>query len=164
MGTRGTIAVRVNGETKGAYNHWDSYYSGLGEEMLAFAKTLQDTDTRAEYKALAEAWATVPDREPNAEEIERCAPFTDLSVSTGSTSDWYCLLRNTQGDLPLSLKAGLYEAFPVGEEEYSYVIDFDANTFECYEGRHKTATFSLDDLPKSLRVINNVPDSEQYYG
>lgn len=164
MGTRGTIAVRVNGETKGAYNHWDSYYSGLGEEMLAYAKTLSNPIARADAKALAEKWAPVPDREPNAEEIERCKDFTDLSVSSRSTSDWYCLLRNTQGNLPLSLKAGLYEPFPVGDEEYSYVIDFDANTFECYDGSEKTATFSLDELPESLRVINNVPAEEQYYG
>ena len=164
MGTRGTMAVRVDGITHGMYNHWDSYYSGLGEDILKVAKMLQGPE-RAAVKELARNLQAIPEgSEPSPEQIAALAEFTDLGVSSGSTSDWYCLLRKTQGDLLATLKAGYYEPFPVGEEEYSYVIDFDAETFECYEGDRKTATFSLNDLPKSLRVINNVPDSEQYYG
>lgn len=164
MGTRGTIAVRVNGETKGAYNHSDSYYSWLGEEMLTFAKTLKDPGVRADYKSLAEQLTPIPDADPTPEQIAQLAPFTDLSVSSRSTSDWYCLLREAQGNMALTLKAGLYEPFPVGDEEYSYVIDFDADTFETYEGDRKTGTFPLDDLPGSLREVFS-PDTPEggYY-
>lgn len=150
MGTRGTIAVRVNGTTRGMYNHWDSYYSELGEKMLAFAKTLTPGIVRETYKQLAAELAPVPDAEPTPEQIEHLAPFTDLGVSTGKTSDWYCLLRLTQGDLNKTLKAGLYEPFDVCDEEFSYVIDFDADTFKVYDGSVLTATFPLDELPEDL--------------
>lgn len=164
MGTRGTMAVRVDGVTKSCYNHWDSYYSGLGEDILKIAKTLTGPNKEA-VKDMARNLQPVPEgSEPTPEQIIALAEWTDLGVSSRSTSDWYCLLRGTQGQLLETLKAGYYEPFPLCEEEYSYLIDFDADEFVVWAGDRKTATFKLDALPTSLRVIDNVSDDESYYG
>lgn len=148
MGTRGTMAVQIDGQIKSMYNHWDSYPSGLGEDMLAFAKTAKDDEL---VKQLARGLQPVPEGEPTPEIIERLKPFTDLGVSTGSTSDWYCLLRNTQGDMAKTLQAGYYEPFPIGDEEWSYLVDFDTRQFLVWDGPSKIATFDFDDLPESLK-------------
>ena len=34
MGTRGAFGFLVDGETKVTYNHWDSYPSGLGQDLV----------------------------------------------------------------------------------------------------------------------------------
>ena len=36
MGTHGLLAFVVNGRTKGVYNHYDSYPTGLGHEIIKF--------------------------------------------------------------------------------------------------------------------------------
>ncbi len=38
MGTRGVIIFRKDGIEKGVYNHWDSYPSGLGEDVVNMIK------------------------------------------------------------------------------------------------------------------------------
>ena len=39
MGTRGLMGVRVDGVDKLTYNHWDSYPSGLGQDILEYLQT-----------------------------------------------------------------------------------------------------------------------------
>lgn len=148
MGTRGTLAFKVDGVTKGAYNHYDSYPAGLGEEVLEFVKLAKDNPA---YRELAVKLQPVPEGEPTPEIIEHLKPWTDLAVSTQSTKDWYCLLRGTQGDAEAILKAGYYEPFPVGEEDWSYVVDFDAEALEVWEGGHKVGTLAFAELPESLK-------------
>ena len=43
MSTRGFVGIRKDGKDKGGYNHSDSYYSGLGSEIVSFlrGKTLK---------------------------------------------------------------------------------------------------------------------------
>lgn len=145
MGTRGTIAFKINGEVKGSYNHWDSYPSGLGNVMLNFLRTGGTSDLS---RSQADALEDVRGRKPSPEEIERLAPFTDTGVSTGRTDEWYCLLRNTQFHPELILQAGVYEKFPVGEEEYSYVVDYDRNNLEVWDGRKRVAKYAFNNLPE----------------
>lgn len=152
MGTRGAIAVRVGGVEKAAYNHFDSYPSELGENTLKFAREMD----REAARALAEKLQMAPqDRIATPEEVEHLKPWTDLSVSGGTVEDWYCLLRNTQGDLAATLKAGFYYPGGVGQDEWSYVIDFDAGVFEVWEGGQKEAKFPLDSLPPTLEGVIN---------
>ena len=40
MGTRGLWAIRKGGKDKAAYNHWDSYPDGLGDEVISFIKRM----------------------------------------------------------------------------------------------------------------------------
>lgn len=36
MGTRGLLGFIINGVRRGSYNHWDSYPSGLGLDVVRF--------------------------------------------------------------------------------------------------------------------------------
>jgi len=46
------------------------------------------------------------DDTPTPEDIEKLKCYTNLTVSTQSTSDWYCLLRGCQGSLEKVLRSG----------------------------------------------------------
>ena len=45
MGTRGLLGLIVEGKRHAAYNHWDSYPSGLGAKIVKFILSL----SREEY-------------------------------------------------------------------------------------------------------------------
>lgn len=152
MSTRGTLAVRIDGVTKGSYNHSDSYPTWLGNRVLEYLAALKAEEggmdkARTQARLLRE----VPKRKPTPAEIKRLAPYTDLGVSEGSTQDWYCLLRLAQGDLALVLESGYYYPMGVGEEEWSYVIDFDAEALEVFEYDTRIATIPFDSLPVSFK-------------
>jgi len=139
MGTRGAVGFYVGGKTKVGYNHWDSYPGGLGAEVVKWLQGKADPISMYEK---ARMLAPVPDREPTAEEIERLKPWTNLSVSNQSTSDWYCLLRETQGSLEATLESGFYsdaESFLADSLfcEWAFIINLDDEVFEVYKGFQK---------------------------
>jgi hypothetical protein len=132
MSTRGFISFAIDGVTKTAYNHHDSYPDGLGLAVLEWARGA-DLDAAA---TAARALRVVTD----AEDIARLAPYTNRGVGAHSaTPDWYQLLRETQGDPGAMLAAGVIEdasEFPADSlfAEWGYVMDFDAQVFKVYEG------------------------------
>jgi hypothetical protein len=139
MGTRGFIGFVVNGEEKIAYNHFDSYPEGLGVETL---KWLRNANL-AEVVEQARALRVAGDEKPTPEDVERLQEFTNLGVGESSTDDWYCLLRNTQGDPDAILRAGVIEdarGFPFDSLfcEWGYLVDLDRAVFECYKGFQKS--------------------------
>jgi hypothetical protein len=146
MSTRGTVAVKIDGKIKSSYNHSDSYPSWLGNRVLEF---LKDADLH-EVRRQARALEPVPDREPSIEEVKRLKPYIDLGVSTGSTKEWYCVLRGTQGDLAKILDAGFYEPFPVGAEEWSYVVDLDAERLTIFDFDTQVADIPFAELPEEF--------------
>ena len=142
MGTRGAFGFLVDGETKVTYNHWDSYPSGLGQDLVDTLTEILDEYSFDWLCEKARKLQFVPNRGPTEEEIARLRPWTDLSVSERSTSDWYCLLRNAQGDLRATLRAGLIRnsvSFLSDSLfcEFAYVINLDDNLFEIYKGFQK---------------------------
>lgn len=137
MSTRGFISFAVDGETKTAYNHSDSYPDYLGVNVLDWARSVDLN----EVGAAAQALRVVTDAdEPTADDVARLAPFTNLNVGGPSERPtWYQLLRETQGDPGAMLKAGVIEDggdFPADSlfAEWGYVIDFDAQALEVYVG------------------------------
>jgi hypothetical protein len=143
MGTRGAIAFVIDGIEKIAYNHFDSYPSGLGLDVLSFLRSRQDeliNNKTGGTRDLARKLRVVdPNSKPTAEDIERLAPVTNTNVGAQSVEDWYCLLRETQGDPAAMLAAGVIEDasdFPTDSLfcEWAYVIDLDHNVLEVYEG------------------------------
>ena len=80
---------------------------------------------------------------PTQSQIQDLASYTDLSVSTQSTSDWYCLLRRTQGSIITTLEAG-YSLQMDDDQEYNYIIDVDKNSFSVKEYLN---TFTLTEIP-----------------
>lgn len=138
MGTRGFLGFVVDGEEKITYNHFDSYPSGLGVDMLKWLRgAVLDMDS---LRAAVNALRVVSDDQPPTDaDIEHLRQFANLRVGEQSERSWYCLLRGTQGKPGAILQAGAIEGapeFPLDSlfAEYGYIVDLDAGTFEAYRG------------------------------
>ena len=100
-------------------------------------------------------------KKPTQEHIEMCASTTNLTVSDRSKDDYYCLLRDCQGDLNKYLEIGL---MPDDSEfikdslfcEYAYIINLDNKTIEFYCG-FKTKPHNKG------RYASAVPNEDGYY-
>ena len=97
MGTRGLYGIRKDGIDKCTYNHWDSYPDYLGRKVLNFC-------AKHNIKELSKLYDNIKivyeNEIPTKEQIETCKKlgYANFGVSTGSETDWYCLLRNLQGN------------------------------------------------------------------
>jgi hypothetical protein len=140
MGTRGSIGFRIDGKDYLAYNHSDSYPSGLGTEFVAEVKKLIKDKKLAE-KVRAIRLVKRGDK-PTPADVEKLKPYTDLGVGNQSTSDWYCLLRNAQGSLKATIDSGyiLDNATFIHDSlfcEYAYILNLDTGNVEFYKGFNK---------------------------
>lgn len=139
MGTRGAFGVIIGEQEKIGYNQFDSYPDGMGIENLRW---LRDADLD-EVRRLAQAAKVVSnDTPPTAKEVKALAAFTNLGVSEQSTKDWYCLTHQTHGYIGEMLACGYIDdshLFPLDSLfcEWAYLVDFDRNVFEVYEGFQK---------------------------
>lgn len=136
MGTRGAIGFISGEHEKIAYNHWDSYPEGLGVDTLKFLRecNLDEVKKQAARLLVVDGSST-----PTNEQIEELRRFSNLSVSNGTEEEWYCLLRETQGDWKATLEAGVIEDahdFPLDSLfcEWAYIIDLDHEMLEVYKG------------------------------
>lgn len=145
MGTRGAFGFIINEQEKIAYNHFDSYPEGKGVEVLRWLREADLDDVR---KRVADLLVVDPDSSPTPEDIERLKQYANMHVGgpmSGTPlgeASWYQLLRETQGDLTLTLRAGVMEdghLFPLDSLfcEWAYIVDLDKNRFEIYEGFQK---------------------------
>lgn len=144
MGTRGFWGFVHNDVERLTYNHFDSYPSGLGADLLTWARA-QDWDKVRQR--VIDLQVVDEQAEPSENERIRVADFTDSRVSTGT--DWYSALRHCQGDPEMTLASGYMidsHEFPLDSlfAEYGYVFNLDDGTFEVYRGFQK-------DVPKSGR-------------
>lgn len=142
MGTRHLIAVYENGQPCIAqYGQWDGYPSHCGAKILDW---LQSHDPEWLKKAVMNcSWFT--DEELEAADLG-ASPQLSRDVSFGILDIVYaargCKLSN-------SIEFAAEGLFC----EWAYVIDFDAKTFEVYEG------FQQDDCKGRFAVLDN-PDEE----
>lgn len=158
MGTRGTYGFRKDGKDKLTYNHFDSYPECLGANIVEFIK---ETPVE-ELKAICDRIVMVDEGGmPTEKQIKECAPWTNLGVSGMSTRDWYCVLRNAQGDLD-AFKKGLRYMIEYGNFikdslwcEYGYIINLDDNALEFYIGYQST--------PQEGNRYGETPNDEGYY-
>lgn len=141
MGTRGAYGYHIHGHDKIAYNQYDSYPEGLGTDILDYLNTysMQQLHDIAEGIRLVDS-NTIP----TPEEIEKYREFFDANVSTGEPTEWYCLLRHTQGDLFVYHNTNLdimedSSSFLLDSLfcEWAYIINLDTNMLEVYKGFNK---------------------------
>lgn len=141
MSTRGLMGFRIEGKDKLTYNHSDSYPEGLGNDLVGALigadGLLKDLDG---LYAKAKALRVIKGNKPaTKEDIAKYGKHLSEGVSTGKPTEWYCLLRNLQGDLRGTLDAGIMidgKNF-IKESlfcEWAYIINLDAFTFEVYKG------------------------------
>lgn len=137
MGTRGLYGFRKNGEDKLTYNHFDSYPDCLGDTMVRFCKETSIEELNEIFDRIV---LVNEDDKPTKAQILECAEYYNGSVSNQSIEDWYCLLREAQGN-PDVYKHGL--KYMIDNHnfikdslfcEYAYIINLDANYLEFYVG------------------------------
>lgn len=138
MSTRGFLGFVIDFQEKIAYNHHDSCPSRLGIDTLTWLRGAASdvaglADRARELRVVSE------DTGPSAADIERLRGFANLNVSEQRLTDWYVLLRETQGSPEAMLNAGVVldgSEFPQDSlwAEYGYIVDLDRGVFEAYEG------------------------------
>lgn len=140
MGTRGLYGFRKNGIDKLTYNHYDSYPNYLGQIMVEFCKTTSIEEMNEIFNRIV---LVTEGSTPTQEQIAECIEFYDGGVSTGTTEDWYCLLREAQGN-PNVYKHGL--KYMIDDQgfikdspfcEYAYIINLDTECLEFWVGFQK---------------------------
>ncbi len=135
MGTRGLVGFVIDGEVKATYNHSDSYPEGVGQDVLDFARTVNEgTPGKARAIVLVDEQDT-----PTPEQKAHLSQYANLGVSTRSDEDWYCLLRSAQGDLQAYLDAGvMIDNQDFGQDslfcEWGYLVNLDETKLEVYKG------------------------------
>lgn len=137
MGTRGCYGFRKNGIDKLTYNHYDSYPDYLGKIVVTFCKETSLDEMNEIYDRLI---LVNENDKPTREQIEECKRYYNGDVSCKTPEDWYCLLRNAQGDLD-AYKNGLkYMIDSCGFIkdslwcEYAYIINLDTYELEFWVG------------------------------
>lgn len=137
MGTRGCYGFRKNGIDKLTYNHYDSYPDYLGKIVVTFCKETSLDEMNEIYDRLI---LVNENDKPTQEQIEECKRYYNGDVSCKTPEDWYCLLRNAQGDLD-AYKNGLkYMIDSCGFIkdslwcEYAYIINLDTDELEFWVG------------------------------
>ena len=140
MGTRGLYGFRKNEVDKTTYNHYDSYPDCLGRTIVEFCKTtsIEEMNEIFDRIILVDEHTT-----PTQTQVIECIEYYDGSVSVGSPEDWYCLLRNAQGN-PNVYKHGLKYMIDNNDFikdslfcEYAYIINLDTNCLEFWVGFQK---------------------------
>jgi hypothetical protein len=141
MSTRGIYGFVLNGQEKLTYNHSDSYPEWLGNETLNFLNrdnlSLETLAEKVENLKLV-----IDDEKPTEEEIEKLKEYANIDVGLGSTEDWYCLLRECQGDWDKTLESGyIIDSHDFAQDslfcEWGYVVNLDTGFLEVYEGFQK---------------------------
>jgi hypothetical protein len=155
MGTRGLFGFYYKGKYYLIYNHFDSYPSGLGQNLInEIINALKNNLLDDWIQMLIKCKVVTEDINPTQEDIAKLSAYTVLSVSSQSTSDWYCLTRNIQGSFISALESGyiytnkLYENKLIGDIfiEYSYVLDFDNMLFKIYTSDGLNYQINVDKL------------------
>ena len=136
MGTRGLVGFHLDGKNYLSYNHWDSYPSGLGQEVVEFIKSRLSTIEYMKDEVRALKFVNSNDQVP-ADEIEKYAKYNEGNV--GEDGTWYQVLHKTQGNLGLILESGVMtddRDFALDSLfcEWGYVVNLDAMTLEIYRG------------------------------
>ena len=181
MGTRGCFGFLNDGVLKITYNHFDSYPAYLGCQMCEAVASIADRVDEARSR-VAEIVMVKADSTPTPEQIEACEGYLNLGVAGHTDQDWYCLLREAQGQPLVWIDEGL-NCMSDGSSfvndslfcEWGYIINLDDQTLEIYIGFQREehnrgrfagpivegyapiallATLSFGEIPRSKKDIN----------
>jgi len=152
MSTRGLIGVIVDDTIKTSYNHFDSYPSGLGVDIVnQIADMLKRWGIDMMREQARKVVLVTEDTKPTSKQIKTLKPFADLGVGNQSENDWYCLLRDLQGNIVDTLVVGyMIDSNDFAKDslfcEWAYIINLDNSTLEVYNGLqtapHKKGRFA----------------------
>ena len=169
MGTRNLTCVVVGGEFKVAqYGQWDGYPSGQGLTALEFLHVM---DRNKFLQALSNTY------QPTEEQINKW--WNDVGVNLSECDGWVTVseshkFKSSHPSLSRDIGADILVMIEDSQEsiplvlsnnfaansllcKWAYVIDFDKNTFEVYEGYNK------ESLAKSERFYGYKVDESNGY-
>ena len=161
MGTRGKYGFYYKCKYYLFYNHFDSYPDGLGDKLLQQIKNLiyflkQGGINFYEYigNKIESAKIVTDDDVPSTEDLRVLEHSTNLQVSDRNTNNWYCLTRESHGNIIDHIDIQIFYCEVVTSVntdvfiEYVYIIDIDNHKF--YEINNSIYTINLDDLQNNL--------------
>lgn len=151
MGTRGLFGLRKNNKDKIMYNHFDSYPSCLGEEMVEYVKNHSKEEMTALYDKLIMVDEEFNTSQFTEEQKKRYKEFmkkkdffshTIDGTKTAENISMYCFLHEFQGRLYK------YDEYPEIDLmidnhnfikcslfcEWAYIINLDTGNLEVWEG------------------------------
>ena len=151
MGTRGLFGLRKNNKDKTMYNHFDSYPSCLGEEMVEYVKKHSKEEMTTLYDKLImvdEEFNTSQFTEEQKEKYKEFMKKNDFfshtidGTKTAENITMYCFLHEFQG------KLYKYDEYPEIDLmidnnnfikcslfcEWAYIINLDTEKLEIWEG------------------------------
>lgn len=144
MSTRGALGFKLNEKYYVAYNHFDSYPKGLGQEVVDIVSSIVKEKGLKKLKNNVAKIRLVNEQDtPTINDIEKYKHSANTDVDNKSFDSWYCLLRQTQGsemivqvythnlDVMIDNFDFLKNSLSC---EYAYIINLDNDTLELYEG------------------------------
>jgi hypothetical protein len=145
MSIRGLIGFRYQGIDKISYNHDGSNPEDLGRRVAHFCKVVPIAMMK---RVVPNIQMVDKSSTPTHEQIEKCRPWLDKGVSSGKETEWYCLLRKTQGDLSVFFREPVCEYMLDGREsswiDFQYIVNLDTGKLEVYAFTFDTPVLELD--------------------
>ena len=155
MGTQGSFGYKIGRKVRLMHVQYDAdmLWQTCVREIFVLMKHFGSIDL------LREAFENLEDakNKPKPETIEKCKPYTDITLSYGNTGDWYCLTRNCQHSFINILESGYF--LNNGEKlGLIFLLDFNTNSVRFYgidwekkEEEYEKATIDeimeFDDMP-----------------
>lgn len=139
MGTRGLFGFRYKGKYYLIYNHWDSYYSHLGNKLLKEIKLMILENRFNEWvKKFSELNIKFEHEDPIDENeiIYEQEQSFELLLNTNKTIIIEEEYKNYNFDFDIFI-------------EYIYVCNFDKKCFEIYEHNIKKKEYYIE-IPDNL--------------
>lgn len=174
MGTRGTYGFKHNGREYLFYNHFDSYFTGLGINVINVIKSIDvetmrravdnhvkvksdDKATDEEYRELLMAEIPVLDEK-------------EAKMYADDPKSWYVLLRAIQYE-PQYFADGTVRFWPLENDfinnslfcEWGYIINLDEERLEIYRNGRNLAGIMTFDFIKYHDFSQDSELWESYY-
>lgn len=171
MGTRGLVGVKVDGQKKMAYNHFDSYPSGVGIDFCSEVKDLLSKFDLEELKDQARDIRLVSQHDGAiAEDVEDLQEFacTDVGGPTKSGEmTYYQLLREMQGHIGAMLEHGIMtdDAEFLQDSlfcEWAYLLDLDEEKIVVYRGFNKISDDGDEYGPCTVAAEYDLDDEDLF--
>ena len=173
MGTQGSIGYKIGRKVRLMHVQYDAnmLWQIAVREIYVLMKHY------GSIESLREAFENLKDAKskPKAEDIEKCKPYTDLTISNQNTGDWYNLTRFCQHSFINILDTGYF--LNNGQKSgLIFLLDFNTNSVRFYtinhnntEEEYEKATIDeimeFDDMPtKSLtEILNDMKERYKKY-
>lgn len=129
MGTQGSFGYKIGRKVRLMHVQYDAdmLWQTCVREIFILMNHYGSVDLlREAFEKLQEA-----KNKPKPEAIEKCKPYTDLTLSYQNTNDWYCLTRNCQHSFINILDSGY---FLNNGQKFGliFLLDFNTNSVRFY--------------------------------